>query len=157
MIKDTTNSYTIRGGIVKFNEYKKFIFEVINPFFIRERFFNINVNQCLISIKIKNITDKNLTLTDLKLNPKAKPDMIKLVKSLEEIKNNGQKNENDSKYLTLKPKEKLLVLFKIEDPDLFYDNMKFTCSFHFNTTRYRMTLKLRYYYIFFFFIIFIKI
>ena len=130
MIKDTTNSYTIRGGIVKFNEYKKFIFEVINPFFIRERFFNINVNQCLISIKIKNITDKNLTLTDLKLNPKEKPNVIKLVKSLEEIKNNGQKNENDSKYLTLKPKEELLVLFKIEDPDLFYDNMKFTlCIF----------------------------
>ena len=126
MIRDTTDSYTIKGGIVKFQENKKFDFEVISPFFVKERFFNINVNQCLISIKIKNVTDKNLTLTDLKLNPKEKPNVIKLVKSLEEIKNNGQKNENDSKYLTLKSKEELMVLFKIEDPDLFYDNMKFT-------------------------------
>jgi hypothetical protein len=99
---------------------------VFNPFIIKEKFFNINVNQCLISIKIKNNTDNILTITDLKLNPKEKPNIIKLVKSLEEIKNCGKKKENDSKYLSLQPKEELMTLFKIEEPDLFYDNDNFT-------------------------------
>ena len=126
IIKEMTNSYIIKSGRVKFHENKKFDFEVFSPFYVKEKFYNINVNQCLISIKIKNITDNVLTITDLKLNPKGKSNVIKLVKSLEEIKNSGQKNENDSKYLSLQPKEELMVLFKIEDPDLFYENDDFT-------------------------------
>ena len=128
IIKEMTDSYTIKNGRVKFHEKKKFNFELISPFNVNERFFNINVNQCLISIKIKNITDNVLTITDLKLNPTGKINIIKLVKSLEEIKNLGQKNENDSKYLSLQANEELMVLFKIEDPDLFYDNNDFTLT-----------------------------
>jgi hypothetical protein len=114
---------------------------VYNPFSIKERFFNINVNHCFIHIKIKNVTDNILTINDLGINLKEKNDKmksvkniddkikmlksgndkIKLVKSLEEIKNLGQKNENDSKYLSLQPKEELMVLFKIEDPDIYYE------------------------------------
>ena len=126
IIRETTSSYIIRNNHVKFQEFKKFELEVFNPFIVKEKFFNINVNQCLISIKIKNNTDNILTITDLKLNPKEKPNIIKLVKSLEEIKNCGKKKENDSKYLSLQPKEELMTLFKIEDPDLFYDNDNFT-------------------------------
>jgi len=141
LIKDSTENYCIRNNNVIFHEFQKFNFEVYNPFSIKERFFNINVNQCFIHIKIKNVTDNILTINDLGINLKEKTDKvksvkniddkikllksgndkIKLVKSLEEIKNLGHKNENDSKYISLQPKEELMALFKIEDPDIFYE------------------------------------
>ena len=141
LIKDSTENYCIRNNNVIFHEFQKFNFEVYNPFSIKERFFNINVNQCFIHIKIKNVTDNILTINDLGINLKEKTDKvksvkniddkikllksgndkIKLVKSLEEIKNLGHKNENDSKYISLQPKEELMALFKIEDPDIYYE------------------------------------
>ncbi len=140
-IKDSTLNYYIKNNTVEFFEFQKFNFEVYNPFSIKERFFNINVNQCFIHIKIKNVTDNILTINDLGINLKEKNDKvksvkniddkikllksgndkIKLVKSLAEIKNLGHKNENDSKYISLQPKEELMALFKIEDPDIFYE------------------------------------
>ena len=143
-IKDSTINYYIKNNTVEFFEFQKFNFEAYNPFFIKEKFYNFNVNQCLISVKIKNITDNNLTILDLFLVPKGKNmNKIELVKSLDEIKNNFNKNDNDSKYITLQSKEELMVLFRINDPDLFNEKNEFTLSinwlkkFDFNTKTFK--------------------
>lgn len=128
-IKDSTLNYYIKNNTVEFFEFQKFNFEVYNPFFIKEKFYNFNVNQCLISIKIKNITDNILTILDLFLVPKGKNmNKVELVKTLDEIKNNFNKNDNDSKYITLQSKEELMVLFRITDPDLFNEKNEFTLT-----------------------------
>ena len=67
-----------------------------------------------------------LTITDLYLFPKGKMmNKIEMVKSLDEINNKDNKNENDSKYISLQPKEELVVLFRINDSDLFYEHNEF--------------------------------
>ena len=123
-IKDSTIAYYIKNDTVAFYEFKKFNFEVYSPFFIKEKFYNYDVNQCLISIKIKNITDDILTILDLSLIPKGKIlKKVEMVKSLDEINNNC--NKNDSKYISLQQMEELMILFRINDPDLFYEQNEF--------------------------------
>lgn len=123
------NSYLINDNVVEFFEFQKFNFEVFKPFIIKENFYNFYVNQCLISIKIKNITNNIITLVNLSLIPKGKKQTeIEIVKSLDEIKKNCIPNLNDSKYITLQSKEELTVLFRIKDPDIFYDQNHFVLN-----------------------------
>ena len=129
LIKESTLNYLINDNVVEFFEFQKFNFEVFNPFIIKENFYNFYVNQCLISIKIKNITNNIITLVNLFLIPKGKnPTKIEIVKSLDEIKKNCVPNLNDSKYITLQSKEELTVLFRIKDPDIFYDKNEFVLN-----------------------------
>ena len=71
-----------------------------------------------------------------------------MIKSLEEVKNsrdNKNKNDNfeDSKYITLQPREELMLGFRINNPDFFYDVNEFTLNinwlknFDFNQKTFR--------------------
>ena len=129
LVKESTLTYFIKNNSVEFFEFQKFNFEVYNPFFIKEKFYNFNVNQCLISIKVKNCNDTILTIMDLHLYPKGKnTNKIEMIKSLEEIKNKCSNNNNDSKYISLQSKEELMLLFRIKDPDLFYEQNEFVLN-----------------------------
>ena len=129
VVKDSTLSYFVKDNSVEFFEFQKFNFEVYNPFFIKEKFYNFNVNQCLISIKVKNCNDTILTIMDLHLYPKGKnSNKLELVKSLDEIKNKSPNNNNDSKYISLQSKEELMLLFRIKDPNLFYEQNEFVLN-----------------------------
>jgi len=126
VMSECNPTYFIKNNAVEFHEFKRFYLEVIKPFSIKEKFYNYNVNQCLISIKIKSMANTILTITDLYLFPKGKMmNKIEMVKSLDEINNKDNKNENDSKYISLQPKEELVVLFRINDSDLFYEHNEF--------------------------------
>ena len=128
LVKESTLNYFIKDNIVEFFEFQKFNFEVYNPFIIMEKFYNLYVNQCLISIKIKNITNSIITLLNLFLIPKGKnPNKIEMVKSFNEIKNSYNQNF-DSEYITLQSKEELIVLFRIKDPDIFYEKNEFVLN-----------------------------
>ena len=59
-----------------------------------------------------------MTIYDLFLTPKVRKDeKIKIFKNLDKIKNNS----NDSKYLTIQSDEQIILLFQIDNPDIFYD------------------------------------
>ena len=94
------------------------------------------MNICYIEAKIINNTIYPLTITDLYLSPKSKTNTkINLVDDLHQLnKNLNQKllknclEENESilsKYLTLQPEEEANILFKIEDPSIYYDESAF--------------------------------
>ena len=125
-IKKSTLNYFIKENTVEFFEFRKINLEIINPFLIKEKIYNYDVNHCFISIKIKNLTDTYISILDLFLTPKGKlMNHIPFVKSLEEIKNQSSKNNKDSKYISLQTQEELMVLFRIDDPDLFYEKNEF--------------------------------
>ena len=128
-IKESTPKYVINKDKVQVNEYHLIPFGVFNPFSVAEKFYNYNVNQCIISTEIKNTSSTNLTILDLSLSPRSNPqNKIEMVKSLEEIKNCCNKNEIDSKYITLQPEEKLMVSFRINNPDIFYGTSRYLLS-----------------------------
>ena len=128
-IKESTPKYVINKDKVQVNEYHQIPFGVFNPFNVTEKFYNYNVNQCIISTEIKNTSSTNITILDLSLSPRSNPqNKIELVKSLEEIKNCCNKNEIDSKYITLQPEEKLMVSFRINNPDIFYGTSRYLLS-----------------------------
>ena len=149
IISESTKDYIIINNSVEFIEFQKYNFEVENPFIIREKLYHINVNQCLIYLRIKNNVDVILTILDLYLIPKNKiPNKIEMIKSLEEVKNsrdNKNKTDNfeDSKYITLQPREELMLGFRINNPDFFYDVNEFTLNinwlknFDFNQKTFR--------------------
>ena len=122
MVREKTENYNIIDGFVEYFNNKKLSFDSNNPFKITEIFHNIEVNACLIEIRIFNPSIYPLTIYDLYLTPKTKNDQkIKIFKNLDEFKNLS----NDSKYLMIQSDEQINLLFKIDNPDLFYDEDKF--------------------------------
>ena len=127
-IKENSNYYTIKGGSPEFFILKKLKFDAINPFKVSEKFHFLQENKSLIEIKISNNTKSNsLTLLDVFLTPKINRDItIPLIQNLEQInKNKYGQNGNDSKYMTIQPEEQIILLFKIDNVELFYNENKF--------------------------------
>ena len=123
MVKDKGENYTvIGGGVVEAFNNKKFVIEVNNPFKITEIFHISDINICFIEINIANVTGYPLIIFDLFLTPKnKKEEKIPIFKSFDKIKNIS----NDSKYLMIQNEEQINILFKLDNPDLFYDEDKF--------------------------------
>ena len=125
MVKENTDNYSIVDGVVEYFNNKKLFFDSNNPFKINEIFHNKEVNTCLIEIRIFNPTLYPLTIYDLYLTPKKrKEEKIKILKNLDEFKSLA----NDSKYLMIQSDEQINLLFKIDNPDIFYEEDKFVLT-----------------------------
>ena len=139
LVKDEKD-FIVDGESVIIPISKKLTFDVIYPIKVYEKFHNYQMNTCFIELQIINISIYPLTLTDLYLNPKSKPEeKLLLVDSLQELSKNQsqnlfsdlnfQSNSSDfipsSKYLTLQPDEEMNVLFKITDSTLFLEEEKY--------------------------------
>ena len=125
MIRENTDNYNVKDGVVEYFNNKKLFFDSNNPFKITEIFHNKEINTCLIEIRIFNPTSYSLTIYDLFLTPKIRKDeKIKILKNLDEFK----KLSNDSKYLMIQSDEQINLLFKIDNPDLFYEEDKFVLN-----------------------------
>ena len=139
LVKDEKD-FIVDGESVIIPISKKLTFDVIYPIKVYEKFHNYQMNTCFIELQIINISIYPLTLTDLYLNPKSKPEeKLLLVDSLQELSKNQsqnlfsdlnfQSNSPDfipsSKYLTLQPDEEMNVLFKITDSSLFLEEEKY--------------------------------
>ena len=139
LVKDEKD-FIVDGESVIIPISKKLTFDVIYPIKVYEKFHNYQMNTCFIELQIINISIYPLTLTDLYLNPKSKPEeKLLLVDSLQELSKNQsqdlfsnlnfQSKSSDfipaSKYLTLQPDEEMNVLFKITDSSLFLEEEKY--------------------------------
>ena len=139
LVKDEKD-FIVDGESVIIPISKKLTFDVIYPIKVYEKFHNFQMNTCFIELQIINISIYPLTLTDLYLNPKSKPEeKLLLVDSLQELSKNQsqnlfsdlnfQSNSSDfipsSKYFTLQPDEEMNVLFKITDSSLFLEEEKY--------------------------------
>ena len=125
LVKDNTENYTVQAGVVESFINKKLSLDPSDPFKISETFHNSEVNKCLIEIKINNNTSYMFTIFDLFLTPKSnKEEKISTYKNFDKIKNNS----NDSKYLMLQSDEQIILLFKIDNPDIFYNEDKFVLN-----------------------------
>ena len=126
IVKENNDNYSISGGSVEFFTTQKLSFDVNYPFSIKETFHNSNINVCLVEVNINNKTIYPLTILDVILTPKNKNNIkIDLVKSLESIKKNYNQNLPDTKHLTMQNDEELIVLFKINDINIFNDEDEF--------------------------------
>ena len=92
MIKDSgyePKDFLVIGINIEVSNCKKLTFDVIYPFKVIEKFHNYQMNTCFIEIKIKNTAINPVTLTDLYLCPKSKPDFkILPVDNLQELSKN---------------------------------------------------------------------
>ena len=95
------------------------------------------MNTCYIEIKIKNTAINPVTLTDLYLCPKSKPDFkILPVDNLQELsKNQAQflfeqstEDLSPSEYFSLQSEEETSILFEISDPSLFSTEEKYVLN-----------------------------
>ena len=144
MIKDSGKEYDVIGeNTIEIPNCKKLTFDVNYPFKTIEKFHNYQMNTCYIEIKIINNSIYPLTLTDLYLSPKTKPDLkISPIDNLQELSKNQaqflfeQNNMNNnkeldiinSKYLSLQSEEETSVLFQISEPSLFFDEDKYVLT-----------------------------
>ena len=144
MIKDSGKEYDIIGeNTIEIPNCKKLTFDVNYPFKAIEKFHNYQMNTCYIEIKIINNSIYPLTLTDLYLTPKTKPDLkISPIDNLQELSKNqvqflfDQNNINtnkeyeiiNSKYLSLQSEEETSILFQISEPSLFFDEDKYVLT-----------------------------
>ena len=124
IVKDSSDNYTVTGNEVEFFINKKLFFDSNNPFKITEIFHNSEINKCLIEIRIFNNTSYPMTIYDVFLTPKKKEERIKIYKDFDKFKNNS----NDSKYLMIQSDEQIILLFEIDNPDIFYDQEKFVLN-----------------------------
>ena len=142
IIKQSGKDYVIVNNSVEVFNSKKLTFDVNYPFKVYDNFHNYQMNKCFIETKIINNTIYPLTLTDLFLCPKSKPDnKLNPIDNLQQLNHNQNHvllklipdNDKDnekkdcfiSKCLTLQPEEETNVIFKIEEPNLFYDENNF--------------------------------
>ena len=138
IIKDTGKDYCIVGGSVEVLNSKKLTFDVNYPFKVTEKFHNCQMKKLYIETKIINNTIYPLTITDLFLCPKSKPDAkLALLDDISQLNKNQNQNliksfqdKDDStpiisKYLTLQPDEEINVIFKIEDTSSYYDEKNY--------------------------------
>ena len=144
MIKDSGKEYDVIGeNTIEIPNCKKLTFDVNYPFKTIEKFHNYQMNTCYIEIKIINNSIYPLTLTDLYLSPKTKPDLkISPIDNLQELSKNQaqflfeQNNMNNnkeldiinSKYLSLQSEEETSILFQISEPSLFFDEDKYVLT-----------------------------
>ena len=141
--RDESNDYIVIGdNIIEVSNYKRLTFDVNSPFKIIEKFHNYQMNTCYIEIKIINSSIYPLTLTDLYLTPKTKPDFkIIPVENLQELSknqaqflfeqnadNNIELDLSPSEYFSLQSEEETSVLFKISDPALFSIEEKYVLT-----------------------------
>ena len=137
IIKESSKDYSIVNGSVEVFNTKKLTFDVNYPFRVTEKFHNYQMNTCYIETKIINNTIYPLTITDLYISPKTKPDtQLKSIDDLYQLSKNQNQNliqkyqtsdENTSiisKFLTLQSEEEANILFKIDDPNLYYNEDK---------------------------------
>ena len=126
----------VKGENVEISIIKKLTFDVTYPFKVLEKFHNYQMNTCIIELKIINISQYPLTLTDINLYPKSNTELkLLLVDSLQDISKNQsqeifpinaqQSSTISSKYLTLQQDEEVNVLFKITDTSLFLNEEKY--------------------------------
>ena len=143
LIKDEKD-FIVDGESIEIPISKRLTFDVNYPFKIIEKFYNYQLNTCFIELKIINRTIYPLTLTDIYLIPKLSPSKkFTLVDSLQQISQNQSQNLFDfskepppcppsptpcSKYLTLQTDEEIAILFKISEPDLFYNEDKYVLN-----------------------------
>ena len=143
MIKDSGKEYDVIGeNIIEIPNYKKLSFDVNYPFKTIEKFHNYQMNTCYIEIKIINNSIYPLTLTDLYLSPKTKPDLkISPIDNLQELSknqmqflfeqnniNNKEYEVENSKYLSLQSEEETSILFQISEPSIFFDEDKYALT-----------------------------
>ena len=154
MIKDSGKEYDVIGeNTIEIPNCKKLTFDVNYPFKTIEKFHNYQMNTCYIEIKIINNSIYPLTLTDLYLSPKTKPDLkISPIDNLQELSKNQaqflfeQNNMNNnkeldiinSKYLSLQSEEETSILFQISEPSLFFDEDKYVLTIK---DKYVLTIK----------------
>jgi hypothetical protein len=126
----------VKGENVEISIIKKLTFDVTYPFKVLEKFHNYQMNTCIIELKIINISQYPLTLTDINLYPKSNTELkLLLVDSLQDLSknqsqeifpiNDQQSSTISSKYLTLQQDEEVNVLFKIVDTSLFLNEEKY--------------------------------
>ena len=135
--------YLVIGeNIVEVSNCKRLTFDVIFPFKVIEKFYNYQMNTCYIEIKIINTTINLLTLTDLYLSPKSKPDFkILPIDNLQELSKNQaqflfesstcnttEESLCPSEYFSLQSEEETSVLFEISDPSLFSTEEKYVLN-----------------------------
>jgi hypothetical protein len=146
-----TKDYKIVNGEVEYLNNKKLTFDVNNPFIVKEKFHNYQMNTCYIETHITNNTIYPLTIYSLSLYPKSKKNLkisdlllssnsadnkLPLVQSLEEINNNENEDfdkllsnssfkTRKSKYITMEQDEEFNLIFKNNDPSLFSSETKF--------------------------------
>ena len=75
LIKESGKDYCIIGGSVEVFNSKKLTFDVNYPFKVNEKFHNYQMDKCYIETKIINNTIYPLTITDIYLSPKTKPNI----------------------------------------------------------------------------------
>lgn len=124
LVKESTDDYFIIAGQVNFIMTKKFSFDANCPYRIQEFFHNINMNTCLIEIRIYNQTAYTITIQDIFLTKKNNKidEKIKMLQNLEDIKKvHNRNNLSESKYLSLQTDEQITVVFKIDNPDIIHD------------------------------------
>ena len=139
IIKESSKDYSIINGSVEVFNTKKLTFDVNYPFRVTEKFHNYQMNTCYIETKIINNTIYPLTITDLYISPKSKPatqlksidDLYQLSKNqnqnlIQKYKNSDENASIISKFLTLQSEEEANILFKIDNPALYYNEDKYT-------------------------------
>ena len=133
-IKKEGTNYKIENEKIEFSHDKKLTFDSNLPFLVESKFHIYQMNICYIETKIINNTFYPLTITDLSLMPKSKPD--KIFKPVDDLKqlyinkfNNNAKDINifSSKYLTLQQDEETNAIIKMD-----YEKNDFTEENNFN-------------------------
>ena len=135
--------YIVEGESIIIPISKKLTFDVNYPFKVYEKFYNYQLNTCFIELKINNKTIYPITITDIYLLPKSNSEKkFTLLDSLQELSQNQSQKLFDfedtpapsneasssplqSKFLTLQSDEELTILFKMTEPDLFYNEEKY--------------------------------
>ena len=127
-IKRKGKDYVIENDKIEFSHNKRLTFDANLPFIVEKKFYNYQMDYCFIETKIINNTIYPLTITDLSLIPKSKPDIqLKPIDDLKQLYINQFKNKfmtdsNDNKYenifmtkyLTLQQDEETNAIFKFE-------------------------------------------
>ena len=109
------DSYGQDREIVQFVFNKKLTFDAAYPFQISDRFFNQQMENCLIEESINNMAIYPLAILDITLTPKSnKKYKIPCITKLAE-----------KKPIILAPREILNLVFKIDDPDVYLNEGKF--------------------------------
>ena len=127
LIREKGDRYIVEGGVVEYFNKKNLYFDSNSPFQISAIFYNKEVNSCLIEINIYNPTFYPLTIYELFMVPKEKVE-----KKIQIFKNVNRLNNilNNTKSLMLQSEEQINLLFKIDDPDIFYNTKKYILNIY---------------------------
>ena len=138
-IKKKGKDYVIENDRIEFSHNKRLTFDANLPFLVDKKFHTYQMDVCYIETKIINNTIYPLTITDLTLIPKSKPEIVfKPIDDLKQLYINEYKNKfiKDSneyksdnifmtKYLTLQQDEETNIIFKNELSNEFIEESLF--------------------------------